>query len=305
MANVTAVAKKIIANVETRDHWKTSGDRPRRWSRSFAKGHILLEDVPGVAKTMLARALAQSVGCEFKRIQCTPDLLPTDVTGASIFNPKTTEFEFRAGPALRAHRAGGRNQPHDAPHAVGPAGGDGGTARHRRRRDVRARSAVPGDRHAEPHRSRRDVPAARSAARPLPDAVQPGLSQPRGRGEDARDAAARASDRQPRAGRLRRRSRRLPAGGPRGARRRQGPRLHDADRPREPRARRRGPRRQSPGVDRSLPGIAGHGGNPRARLRAARRRETGRRRRARAPRDPSPRKPAAQGHRGPGRERNS
>jgi MoxR-like ATPase len=64
----------------------------------FCEGHILLEDVPGVAKTMLARALAASVGCTFRRIQCTPDLLPTDVTGASIFNPKTTDFEFRAGP---------------------------------------------------------------------------------------------------------------------------------------------------------------------------------------------------------------
>jgi MoxR-like ATPase len=57
-----------------------------------------LEDVPGVAKTMFARALAVSVGCTFKRLQCTPDLLPTDVTGVSIFNQKTAEFEFRPGP---------------------------------------------------------------------------------------------------------------------------------------------------------------------------------------------------------------
>jgi MoxR-like ATPase len=64
----------------------------------FAEGHVLLEDVPGVAKTMLARALARSIGCAFKRIQCTPDLLPGDITGSSIFNPKTTDFEFRAGP---------------------------------------------------------------------------------------------------------------------------------------------------------------------------------------------------------------
>ena len=64
----------------------------------FADGHVLLEDVPGVAKTMLARALSRSVGCDFKRLQCTPDLLPNDITGSSIFNPKTTEFEFRPGP---------------------------------------------------------------------------------------------------------------------------------------------------------------------------------------------------------------
>ena len=80
------------------DRRQAAADRPRRWSREFCEGHILLEDVPGVAKTMLARALAPSVGCTFKRIQCTPDLLPTDVTGVSIFNPKTTEFEFRPGP---------------------------------------------------------------------------------------------------------------------------------------------------------------------------------------------------------------
>src|SRR5436190_5692419 len=64
----------------------------------LCEGHILLEDVPGTAKTMLARSLARSVNCTFKRIQCTPDLLPTDVTGVSIFNQKTAEFEFRAGP---------------------------------------------------------------------------------------------------------------------------------------------------------------------------------------------------------------
>jgi MoxR-like ATPase len=61
---------------------------------------VLLEDVPGTAKTMLARSLAVTFGCEFRRVQCTPDLLPTDVTGVSVFNQKTLEFEFRRGPVF-------------------------------------------------------------------------------------------------------------------------------------------------------------------------------------------------------------
>lgn len=61
-------------------------------------GHVLLEDVPGVAKTILVRTLAISTGCTFARIQCTPDLLPSDVSGVSVFNQKTGEFEFRPGP---------------------------------------------------------------------------------------------------------------------------------------------------------------------------------------------------------------
>jgi MoxR-like ATPase len=97
MADPAGLAKRVIANVER----AIVGKRQQlilslvSW---LCEGHILLEDVPGVAKTMLARALARSVGCSFKRIQCTPDLLPTDITGASIFNQKTVEFEFRPGP---------------------------------------------------------------------------------------------------------------------------------------------------------------------------------------------------------------
>lgn len=64
----------------------------------LCEGHILLEDVPGSGKTMLARAIAASLGIAFKRIQCTPDLLPNDITGVSIFNQKSGEFEFRPGP---------------------------------------------------------------------------------------------------------------------------------------------------------------------------------------------------------------
>jgi len=97
MPKVTETAKKIVANVEA----VVIGKRPEIILGLVAylcEGHILLEDVPGVAKTMFARALAASVGCTFNRIQCTPDLLPTDITGASIFHPQKAEFEFRAGP---------------------------------------------------------------------------------------------------------------------------------------------------------------------------------------------------------------
>src|SRR3954449_5807843 len=62
-----------------------------------SEGHILIEDVPGVGKTMLAKSLARSIGCSFRRIQFTPDLLPSDVTGVSIFNQNTREFEFKPG----------------------------------------------------------------------------------------------------------------------------------------------------------------------------------------------------------------
>ncbi|OGO36510.1 MAG: AAA family ATPase [Chloroflexi bacterium RBG_16_56_8] len=66
----------------------------------LCQGHVLIEDVPGVGKTMLARAIAKSFGCSFKRLQFTPDMLPSDVTGVSMFNQKTREFEFRPGPIL-------------------------------------------------------------------------------------------------------------------------------------------------------------------------------------------------------------
>jgi len=66
----------------------------------LSNGHILLEDIPGVGKTMLSRAMAISLGMSFKRIQCTPDLLPSDITGVSVFNQKTQEFEFRPGPVF-------------------------------------------------------------------------------------------------------------------------------------------------------------------------------------------------------------
>lgn len=66
----------------------------------LCKGHILIEDIPGVGKTMMARALARAIGCTFSRIQFTPDMLPSDVTGVSIYNQRTNEFEFRPGPIM-------------------------------------------------------------------------------------------------------------------------------------------------------------------------------------------------------------
>ena len=66
----------------------------------IAQGHVLVEDVPGVGKTMLAKSLAASLGCQFKRIQFTPDLLPSDITGISIYNQRSGQFEFRPGPVM-------------------------------------------------------------------------------------------------------------------------------------------------------------------------------------------------------------
>ncbi|MBC7223420.1 MAG: MoxR family ATPase [Anaerolineae bacterium] len=99
MEQVRRVAERIIANVERVILGKHE-EVQLAVVALLAQGHLLVEDVPGVGKTMLAKSLAKSLGCTFRRIQFTPDMLPTDVTGVSVFNQKTREFEFRPGPVM-------------------------------------------------------------------------------------------------------------------------------------------------------------------------------------------------------------
>ena len=97
MADVQATANCIVENVEHVIVGKRQSVQLTVLGL-LSQGHILIEDVPGVGKTVLAKSIAKSVGCKFQRIQFTPDMLPSDVTGISVFNQKTREFEFRPGP---------------------------------------------------------------------------------------------------------------------------------------------------------------------------------------------------------------
>ncbi len=96
---IQEAGEKIIANVE---HVIVGKHEEVRLAlvALLCQGHLLIEDVPGTGKTVLAKAIARSLGCSFRRIQFTPDMLPSDVTGLSIFNQKTQEFEFRPGPIM-------------------------------------------------------------------------------------------------------------------------------------------------------------------------------------------------------------
>ena len=99
VASAKEIADRIIENVEK----VIIGKREAVELVLIAlicRGHALIEDVPGVGKTMLAKSLSRSIGCNFKRIQFTPDLLPTDITGVSVYNQKTSDFEFRQGPII-------------------------------------------------------------------------------------------------------------------------------------------------------------------------------------------------------------
>lgn len=99
MTKFNEIMESVITNIEK----VVIGKRRQilvALSAILAQGHILLEDVPGVAKTMLARSIAVTFGCDFKRVQCTPDLLPTDISGVSVYNQKNGGFEFIKGPVF-------------------------------------------------------------------------------------------------------------------------------------------------------------------------------------------------------------
>ena len=99
VADISDAAQRVIANVEQVIVGKHEAVHLTLIA-VICRGHVLIEDVPGVGKTVLTKAIARSIGCTFKRIQFTPDLLPSDVTGVSMFNQRIGEFEFRAGPIM-------------------------------------------------------------------------------------------------------------------------------------------------------------------------------------------------------------
>src|SRR3954452_19662511 len=99
MSNLEQTGEKVLANVERVIVGKHHEVRLALVGL-LCRGHLLIEDVPGTGKTVLAKATARSLGCSFRRIQFTPDLLPSDVTGLSIYNQKNQEFEFRPGPIM-------------------------------------------------------------------------------------------------------------------------------------------------------------------------------------------------------------
>ena len=250
----------------------------------LAEGHLLIEDVPGVGKTMLAKALARSIDCSVRRIQFTPDLLPSDITGVSIYNQERRDFEFKPGADLRQHRRRRRDQPRLAEDPVGAAGVHGGAAGHRRRRDLRARHAVHGaSRRRTRSRWRAPTPSPRRSA----TGSWPGCrwatrtSRPSWQMLDTHGQTLAAG--RPRAGRRRHRDRRADRDRARRARLRPGPALRRRPGDRHPQLPRPPARRLAARDAAPDPRRPGGRGARRPRLRAARRRPGPRRAGARPP----------------------
>ena len=180
-------SEAIVANIEQVIEGKTATVR-LALAVLLAEGHLLIEDVPGVGKTKLAKALARSIDCSVRRIQFTPDLLPSDVTGVSVYNQETHDFEFKPG-AVFANLVVGDEINRASPKTQSAllecmeerqVTVDGVT--------YELQTPVHGDRDPEPDRDGGHLPAARGAARPVHRPDRDGLPGRRRRAGHARRA---------------------------------------------------------------------------------------------------------------------
>ena len=157
-------------------------------------GHVLLEGVPGLAKTLTSRRSPTWSSGPFRRVQFTPDLVPADLVGTRIYRPDTGRVLGRARAGAVQLPAGRRDQPRAREGAVRAARGDAGASGHDRGRDVPRARAVSGARHAEPDRVGGHVPAARGPDGPVPDEGSRGLPAPSARRRRSSSACSRPPD---------------------------------------------------------------------------------------------------------------
>ncbi len=165
MQNIQEFGRQIVENIEKVIVGKTDVVETLVLAL-LCEGHVLLEDVPGVGKTMLARALALSLGVDFRRLQCTPDLLPSDITGVSVFNQQTREFQFVPGPAF-THVLLADEINRATPRAQAALLVHGRTSDHGRRRDSHPAKALSGAGDSEPGGVRGNVSLAGSPVGPI------------------------------------------------------------------------------------------------------------------------------------------
>ena len=163
----------------------------------FCGGHVLIEGVPGTAKTLLAQSFAASLALRFGRVQFTPDLMPGDLLGRQSLQLPDQRLLADAGADLHRHPAGRRNQPHAAQDPGRAAAGDERTRGDHRRRDPSAWRRLHGRGDAKPDRAAGDLSAARSAARPLSVQDRHRLSPARRRARDRRAARPSRADASP------------------------------------------------------------------------------------------------------------